>query len=67
MKSGAPAAESGMRVNDLLQSVDGRAVESIGDVTALVQGLDPGRTVAIGVRRGEKVLEMRVKLGTKSG
>ena len=47
-----PAADAGMRVNDLVQSVNGRAVESIGDVTALVQGLEPGHTVAIGVRRG---------------
>ena len=67
MKSGAPAADAGMHLNDLLQSVDGRAVESIGDVTALVQGLEPGRTVAIEVRRGDEVLEMRVKLGAKTG
>ena len=54
MESDAPAAAAGMRVNDLLQSINGRAVESIGDLTALVQGLDPGRTVQIGVRRGNK-------------
>ncbi len=67
MKTHAPAADAGMRVNDLVQSVDGHSVESIGDVTALVQGLEPGRTVAIDVRRGDEVLEMRVKLGAKAG
>jgi len=67
MKTHAPAADAGMRVNDLLQSVDGHAVESIGDVTALVQGLEPGHTVAIGVRRGDDVMEMRVKLGATAG
>jgi S1-C subfamily serine protease len=67
MKTDAPAATAGLRVNDLLQTVDGRTVESIGDVTALVQGLDPGRTVAIGVRRGDETLEMQVKLGAKAG
>ena len=36
------------------QSVNGRAVESIGDVTALVRSLDPGRTVVIDLRRGTK-------------
>jgi serine protease DegQ len=67
MQRDAPADDAGLRVNDLLQSVDGRAVESIGDVTALVQGLDPGSRVDIGVQRGTKVLEMTVKLGAKPG
>ena len=63
MPEGAPAARAGVHVSDLVQSINGRAVESIGDVTALVRSLDPGRTVTMALRRGTKAVEVRVQLG----
>ena len=56
-----------LHVSDLVESVDGRPVRSIGDVTALVQALDPGRTVVIDLRRGKQAIEVRVPLGATSG
>ena len=67
MASDAPAARAGAHVNDLVQSVNGRTVETIGDVTALVRSFDPGRTVAIVLRRGPQALEVRVQLGATTG
>ena len=67
MPSDAPAARAGVHVNDLVQSINGRAVESIGDVTALVRSFDPGRVVVIGLRRGTHAVEVRVKLGATTG
>jgi serine protease DegS len=67
MASDAPAARAGAHVNDLVQSVNGRTVETIGDVTALVRSFDPGRTVAIVLRRGTQALELRVQLGAMTG
>ncbi len=63
----APAALAGVHVSDLVESINGRAVASIGDVTALVQGLDPGRTVVMKLRRGQQALAVRVRLGATTG
>jgi serine protease DegQ len=63
----APAARAGAHVNDLVQSINGRSVESIGDVTALVRSFDPGRVVVIGLRRGTHAIEVRVTLGATPG
>ncbi len=63
----APAALAGAHVDDLVQSINGRAVESIADVTALVRSFDPGHTVVMGLRRGKKAVAVRVKLGAISG
>jgi S1-C subfamily serine protease len=61
------AARAGVRVSDLVESVDGRAVASIGEVTALVQSLDPGQMVVMGLRRGTTALEVSVRLGATQG
>jgi S1-C subfamily serine protease len=67
MASDAPAARAGARVNDLVQSINGRTVETIGDVTALVRSFDPGNDVVITLRRGTKAIELRVRLGATTG
>ena len=67
MTKDAPAARAGAHVSDLVQSINGRAVESIRDVTALVRGLAPGLTVVMELRRGAQALEVRVELGATTG
>jgi S1-C subfamily serine protease len=67
MAGDAPAARAGAKVNDLVQAINGRAVESIGDVTALVRSFDPGRTVVLDLRRGTRAVEVRVRLGATTG
>lgn len=67
MATDAPAALAGAHVDDLVQSINGRTVESIADVTALVRSFDPGHTVVMGLRRGKQAVAVRVKLGAISG
>jgi S1-C subfamily serine protease len=67
MAGDAPAARAGAKVNDLVEAINGRAVESIGDVTALVRSFDPGRTVVLDLRRGTRAVEVRVRLGATTG
>jgi len=67
MPYGGTAARAGVRVSDLVESIDGRAVATIGEVTALVQSLDPGRTVDMTLRRGKAAVEVRVRLGATPG
>jgi S1-C subfamily serine protease len=65
-KKGA-AARAGMRVDDHFESVNGRPVATVGDVTAIVRSLKPGDDVVVDLRRGKKAVEARVKLGAIDG
>ncbi|MDQ1455138.1 MAG: serine protease DegQ [Actinomycetota bacterium] len=67
MTDDGPAARAGAHVHDLVESINGRVVESVRDLTALVRGLDPGRAVVMAVHRGKKALEVRVQLGATNG
>ena len=67
MVTGAPAARAGMHVHDVIQAVNGRTVETIGDVTALVHGQDPGKQVIVKVHRGNAALAVKVRLGATAG
>ncbi len=67
MASDTPAARSGIHVRDLVQAIDGRAVESIGEVTAIVQSLEPGATVVIDLRRDNRAVEISARLGATPG
>jgi putative serine protease PepD len=62
---GSPADDAGVRVRDLVVSVDGRAVRSGGDVANVVQRHRVGDTVALVVRRGDRRLTLRVKLAAR--
>jgi S1-C subfamily serine protease len=47
--------------------VNGRAVATVGDETAIVRSLQPGEEVVVDLRRGKQVLEARVRLGATDG
>ena len=49
--SGSPAADAGLRPEDLLLDVDGIPVADVGDLQRLMTGDRIGRTVALGVFR----------------
>lgn len=67
MPTNAPAARAGAKGGDLVKSINGRAVETIGDLTALVRSIDPGGTVVMDLRRGKNAVVVRVKLGATTG
>ncbi len=48
-------------------SIDGRAVESMNDVLAIVRSGEPGRTVTFELRRGKKELKLPVQLAATNG
>lgn len=51
---GSPAAEAGVRVGDIIESVDGRRVDRLG-VTQLIDRVrgEPGTTVTLGIERAD--------------
>ncbi len=67
VESGTPAARAGLHVRDLVRAVDGHTVESIGEVSAIVHGLEPGRIVAVELLRGDRTVEVSARLGAMTG
>jgi S1-C subfamily serine protease len=61
------AAQAGIRVDDRVESVDGRAVSTVGDLIAVVRSLHPGDTAVVDLRRGKSSVEARVRLGATTG
>ena len=57
---GSPAAEAGLRPEDLILDVDGTAVADVGDLQRLMTGELIGRAVAVGVFRHGAVDTVRV-------
>jgi putative serine protease PepD len=66
--AGGPAAKAGMKVGDLITSVAGKPTRTTDDLSTVLAGLKPGRTVKVGVTRqdGSKTT-LSVKLGTYPG
>jgi putative serine protease PepD len=62
-----PAAKAGLKKGDVVMSVGGRAVESMGEVLALVRAADPGDKVIFEVQRGRDEVTADVELGTERG
>ncbi|MEP0845507.1 MAG: serine protease [Phycisphaerae bacterium] len=58
VRGGSPAALAGLRADDLVLSVGGRATATCDELRETVASLQPGSTVALVVKRGEQVLEL---------
>jgi S1-C subfamily serine protease len=59
--AGSPAAAAGLRPNDVLLEVDGRAIKDAGDVQRLMTGDAIGRTLTIRVLRNGRVVSIDVR------
>lgn len=59
-----PAAASGLRVGDVLTSVDGRALAEVSDLIEALRGKKIGDTVEVGFER-QGTRKVRVALGTR--
>lgn len=57
---GSPAAEAGLRPEDLLVDLDGTAVEGMDDLQRLMTGDAIGRRVSLRVHRGGRLVELDV-------
>ena len=58
-----PAAEAGMRSEDIIVSVDGKKIEDGDSLIAVVSGIDVGRTVPVEIVRSgtTKVLDVTIR------
>ena len=63
--AGSPAEQGGIKVGDIIRSVNGNEVRSSSDLPMTISSLKPNQTVMLGVWRKGKMHEIEVKLGTQ--
>jgi S1-C subfamily serine protease len=64
MQAHGPADQAGIHRGDVVVAVGGRAVDTMGEVTAAVRWYKPNATVAIKVRRANALVDVNVKMGS---
>jgi serine protease Do len=57
-----PAAKAGLKVGDLVVKVDGREIKLNAFFQRWVAESDPGETLSLEIKRGDKMLSLEVKL-----
>ncbi|MFQ5574177.1 MAG: S1C family serine protease [Terriglobia bacterium] len=65
VESGTAAAEAGLREDDIIISLDGKPVETMEELIAVIRDLSPGDKVDIKYVRSGKTVETQVTLGEK--
>ena len=60
VEPGSPAEKAGIRVGDILTSIDGKAVKSSWDVRGKIRGYDDGQQVPVEVWRNGKAQNLSV-------
>jgi membrane-associated protease RseP (regulator of RpoE activity) len=58
-----PAGKAGLKVGDRITHIQGRSVLDTGDVQRSIARKNPGEEIALTVERGNKKIEITVKLG----
>jgi serine protease Do len=64
VESGSPAEKAGLQPEDVVLSVDGRAIQDNGDLSRYIASKSPGSTVRLEVLRGKNRQNVSVTLGT---
>jgi tetratricopeptide (TPR) repeat protein len=62
----SPAAKAGVKDNDVITKVDGKAVEMVRELRFTMRGKKPGDIVTFEVRRGAETLTVKVTLGQRT-
>jgi putative serine protease PepD len=63
--SGSPAETAGIKVGDIIVSIDGQAISTSEDVFAAVRGAKVGQQVQVEVVRGSRHVTIQVTLGSQ--
>jgi len=64
--AGSPAERGGLKVGDIIRSVNGNEVRSSSDLPMTISSLNPNQTVKLGVWRKGQMLDVEIKLGTQN-
>ena len=58
----SPASRAGIRVNDVLNSIDGRPIARVADFQSILYERGPGSRVRLGLVRAKKPLELEITI-----
>ena len=61
----SPAAEAGLRIDDVVVAIDERAVSGQSSLVAIIRDLAPGTRVTVSVVRSGQPVDLAVVLGTR--
>ncbi len=61
VRRNSPAARAGIRRDDLILSINGRAVDSVQDFDSRLKGAAPGERVLLVIRRGRRILDVPIE------
>ena len=64
---GGPAEKAGLRVGDVITSLEGRPVRDQPSLASVLSALEPGKTVTLDVLRGQTRLSLTITLGELPG
>ncbi len=67
VESNGPAAKAGLRVKDVVQSVDGKRVSTLEELIVNIRTHRPGQTVTLAYQRGGDDRTAKVTLGSREG
>jgi len=63
VENGSPAEKGGLRRMDLIISINGKKIKSAVDLKLKIADTNPGDVINLGVYRGNKKLNIKVKVG----
>ena len=56
---------AGLKADDIILKADGKKVEGLSDFVTAVRDTKPGTTMVLTIQRGDKEMEIKVKVGKK--
>jgi S1-C subfamily serine protease len=65
VREGAPATAGGLEKNDVVQKLDGAEIKNFDDLKKGIAAKKPGDEVTVSVLRGEKAVDLKIKLGAR--
>jgi len=66
VRPGSPAHDAGLRMGDIIVSLNGSSIHSSLELAQFVRRNHPGRVMALGVIRGDSTKTFNVKIGSNS-
>jgi serine protease Do len=58
-----PAARAGLKAGDVIVRFDGKAVKDGGDLREALDGVEAGKTAAVGIQREGRAMDLTVTIG----
>jgi S1-C subfamily serine protease len=65
VEPGSPAEKAGMHVNDLILAINAERVPTVNEAREIIARLRPGMSATVEVRRGEKSVLVKIKVGLR--